>query len=189
MSVRAERHRKRSLQKREAARAAAAQMLAREHDQRESLDDLLAKSLAVGRHLEIDKQLKELGTAGTLLTDRFRGSFKAFEEALNQILVARLGQLVASAPPTAECHTDESSAIRIADRLLRDAEDAFAQSGDVFVEMARLLVERADLNLGGITRDDVVTRIHDIAARADDIEAGLEKNRRLVDELLSDQEG
>jgi hypothetical protein len=165
-------------------------MLASEQGQRESLDDLLAKSLAVGRHIEIDKHLKDLGTAGTHLTERFSGSFKAFEVAFNQILVARLARIVGNVP-TGESRADESSAIRTADRLLRDAEDAFAQSGDVYVDMARLLVERADLKLGGITRDEVEARIHDIAARADGIEAGLEKNRRLVDELLSDmtQEG
>ena len=188
MSVRSERRRQKSAQRRVAARAAAVSMLADEEKQRRSLDDLLTKSLAIGRHIEIDSRLKELTELTKSLNQRFSKSFAAFEESLSRLVVMQLDGFSDGPIAPTVIHETRSSMAAEASDLLRDAEAAFGESADLYVEMTDLLIQRADLQLGGITRAELETAIEGIATRADSIETGLVRNRTLIDEIRATNE-
>lgn len=164
-------------------------MLAAEEEQRQSLDALLQKSLAVGRHIELDRRLSELNAENTAITESFRTSFAGYEKALEDLMLVRLSRLVETASTKEAAPGQERQLALQTSRLLSSAEADFSKMADVQVEITRALLARADLKLGGITRQELETKIEEIAAKADVIEAGLVGNRALVDEILATHTG
>jgi len=102
MSSRNERRRAKRAERRIAARASAATMLAEEDRHRLSLDELLTKSLAIGRHLELDTQIRAVAEKATALADDFTRAIFDVDELLERLTLRGLEQLFETPPSSAD---------------------------------------------------------------------------------------
>ena len=184
MSSRNERRRAKRAERRIAARASAATMLAEEDRHRLSLDELLTKSLAIGRHLELDTQIRAVAEKATGLVDDFKRAIFDVDELLERLTLRGLEQLFETPPSPTDREPRDVMAFKASTRF-RDAEAALEEMGLQYASFAQLLLERADLRLGGITRAELENELEGLARRADFLEAGVIAKRSLVDEILA----
>jgi hypothetical protein len=158
-------------------------MLEAEAQHRDSLDSLLKTSLAFGRHVELDKRLKELSARGLEVTDRFRECFAAYDRDIQSLMLIALATVMEGDPPPTAVEDQSRFALNANDSLTA-AERAFDELADLYVEMTHALLQRADLKLGGITRAELETKLEELATRADGMEAGLARARDGMNRIL-----
>lgn len=185
MSKRSQRRRQKSADRREAARLAAPAMLEAEAQRRNSLDDLLKRSIAFGRHVELDKRLQQLNANAQEITDRLRESFAAYERDVHSLMLIELAAVIEGVERPPSSAEDRRRLTFNANDGLTAAEAAFEDLADVYVEMTHALLQRADLKLGGITRAELELKLEEVATRGDGMEAELARARETMDKILS----
>lgn len=149
-------------------------MLAVEQALRDDLNALNRRAANLARHAEYDRSIREIHEEASPLLLEMTGNATRLAEVVTAIALSR----IKDEPSVQGC--------REAKILIADLDQQLATIQGLVDRLVVLVEQRANLNTQATDRDELATSVEAIADHIDTIEAALERDRLLVNQMCPD---